>query len=94
MSKVLVSNQPPASVVYNMGGAFRFNRMELAKAVFDKFGYDPKLLIEADQTSPTSPLDISMDSSLLVEDKVLHNEDWKDSETYLKELVDFVFDAE
>ena len=94
VSKVLVSNQSQASVVYNMGGAFRFNRMELAKAVFDKFGYDPNLLIEADQTSPTSPLDISMDSSLLVDDKVLHNEDWKDSETYLKELVDFVFDAE
>lgn len=85
----------------------RVNRMDMARAVFDRFGYDHKLLLEAEQTSPTSPLDISMDSSLL--DGILagvdnHNnttgiamkeeEQQPGSEVYLKELVDYVFGSE
>jgi dTDP-4-dehydrorhamnose reductase len=55
--------------VYNMGGSVRVNRWDMAQAVFEHFGYDQKLLWKAEQTSPDSPLDISMDSSLLVEMK-------------------------
>ena len=90
------------SVVYNMGGPVRVNRMELAKAVFDKFGYDASLLIEAKQTSPMSPLDISMDSSLLLEESnISHGTDENKNkmqpqsvETFLKELVDYAFGQE
>jgi dTDP-4-dehydrorhamnose reductase len=59
---VNANSKPP---VYNMGGPFRVNRWDMAKAVFDHFQYDPKLVLEAEQTSSESPLDISMDSSLL-----------------------------
>ena len=52
-------------VIFNMGGPFRVNRWDMAKAVFDHFGYDDKVLLKAEQSSPESPLDISMDSSLL-----------------------------
>lgn len=82
------------SKVYNMGGPFRVNRMELAAAVFDKFGYDPSLLLEAEQTSPMSPLDISMDSSGLFQDGILDESKGQEpnaSEAYLKDLVDYVF---
>lgn len=52
-------------MVYNMGGPFRVNRWDMATAVFQHFGYDQSLVLKAEQTSPNSPLDISMDSSLL-----------------------------
>ena len=89
-------------MVYNLGGPVRVNRMELAGAVFDKFGYDRSLLLNAEQTSPLSPLDISMDSSLLLEEGILQGEDndtekghsRQDSETYSKDLVDYVFRVE
>ena len=81
--------------IYNMGGPVRVNRMELAKAVFDKFGYDESLLIEAEQTSPMSPLDISMDSSLLIKDGILpQRKDAIETTVYLRELVDYVFDQQ
>jgi dTDP-4-dehydrorhamnose reductase len=51
--------------VYNMGGPHRVNRHDMARAVFDHFGYDPKYVVAAQQTSPISPLDISMDSRKL-----------------------------
>jgi dTDP-4-dehydrorhamnose reductase len=51
--------------VYNMGGPHRVNRHDMARAVFDHFGYDPKYIVAAQQTSPISPLDISMDSRKL-----------------------------
>ncbi len=91
----MVSESPGtlfSSVVYNMGGPVRVNRMEMAKAVFDKFGYDSNLLIETEQSSPLSPLDISMDSALLVEDGILQRRDQAQSkDSFLRELVDYVF---
>lgn len=56
-------------MVYNMGGPFRVNRWDMAQAVFEHFGYDQKLILKAEQTSSDSPLDISMDSSLLAQMK-------------------------
>jgi hypothetical protein len=104
ISPIVAANNPRSSslVVYNMGGPVRVNRMELAGAVFDKFGYDRSLLVKAEQTSPMSPLDISMDSSLLFEEGILRKEyndtekdhPHEDSETYLKNLVDYVFGVE
>ncbi len=88
--KSIASSSSSSSIIYNMGGPVRVNRMELAKAVFEKFGYDEKLLIEAEQTSPMSPLDISMDSSRLVKEGILQQR--KDITVFLKELVDYVFD--
>jgi len=89
--------QHPAAVVYNMGGPCRVHRMDMVRAVFDKFGYDPKLLLDAKQTSAMSPLDISMDSSLLFGHGILREEDepkQQDPTTYLKELVAYVFGQE
>lgn len=104
VSRIVTAKRPrsSSSVVYNMGGPVRVNRMELAGAVFDRFGYDRSLLLKAEQTSPMSPLDISMDSSLLFEEGILRKEDndtekdrpRQDSETYLKDLVDYVFGVE
>jgi nucleoside-diphosphate-sugar epimerase len=52
--------------IYNMGGALRLHRLDMAKAVFAHFDYhDDNVLISAEQISPLSPLDISMDSSKL-----------------------------
>jgi dTDP-4-dehydrorhamnose reductase len=53
--------------VYNLGGPNRVNRYDMAKAVFDYLGYryDDTILIKAEQTSTSVPLDISMDSTLL-----------------------------
>jgi dTDP-4-dehydrorhamnose reductase len=93
----------PMPVVFNMGGPERVNRMDMAKAVFTKFGYDHKLLLPTKQTSPLSPLDISMDSSFLQkyrfgigkEERGEEDDDVKNRqpqpETYLGELVDYVF---
>ena len=55
---------------YNMGGPKPLSRMEIAQAVFEYLGNDPKHLIakkRADQPpgSVPNPLDISMDSSKL-----------------------------
>jgi dTDP-4-dehydrorhamnose reductase len=52
-------------IVYNMGGSVKVNRWDMAQAVFQHFGYDQKLLQKAEQTSSDSPLNISMDCSLL-----------------------------
>ena len=95
----------PMPVVFNMGGPERVNRMDMAKAVFTKFGYDHKLLLPTKQTSPLSPLDISMDSSFLQKYRLgigkeergeeVDDDDFKNRqpqpETYLGELVDYVF---
>ena len=95
----------PMPVVFNMGGPERVNRMDMAKAVFTKFGYDHKLLLPTKQTSPLSPLDISMDSSCLQKYRLgigkeergeeVDDDDFKNRqpqpETYLGELVDYVF---
>jgi dTDP-4-dehydrorhamnose reductase len=56
-------------MVYNMGGSARVNRWDMAQAVFEHFEYDQKLIWKAEQTSSDSPLDISMDSSLLAQMK-------------------------
>ena len=53
------------SGIYNLGGKCRANRVDLARAVFDHFGFDKKYVVATKQTSPTSPLDISMDSRKL-----------------------------
>lgn len=87
---------PPSSssAVYNMGGPVRVNRVEMARAVFDKFGYDPELLLETELPSATSPRDTSMDSSLLFEEGILRNREMDvDAKTYLKDLADYVFDT-
>lgn len=86
------------TVIYNMGGPCRVHRMDMARAVFDRFGYDPELLLATEQKSPQSPLDISMDSSLLFRDGILDSNDncndtREEPGTYLKELVDYVFGA-
>ena len=100
VSKIVVgggaaAGSPSAAVVvYNMGGPVRVNRLEMATAVFDRFGYDPEVLLEAEQKSPTSPLDISMDSSLLVEEGILpppQDRAPDSAGTYLRDLVDYVF---
>ncbi|MGK3746985.1 MAG: dTDP-4-dehydrorhamnose reductase [Bacillariaceae sp.] len=102
---ICTTTADPMPVVFNMGGSERVNRMDMAKAVFTKFGYDHKLLLPTKQTSPTSPLDISMDSSLLqkygfgigkeVREEEEDDDDVKNRqpqpETYLGELVDYVF---
>jgi len=94
-------------VVFNMGGPVRVNRMDMAKAVFKKFGYDYNLLSPISQTSAISPLDISMESSLLQkygfgiggkEEKeyiTTQEQDEKEQQpaTYLDELVSYVFSA-
>ena len=53
------------SGIYNLGGPVRVNRYDMAKCVFDYLGYDTKYLLGTEQTSPTSPLDISMNSGRL-----------------------------
>ena len=63
-SMLMISSPPP--VVFNMGGPYRVNRMDLAEAVFRYYGYDTQLLVPTEQTSSLSPKDISMDSSLLL----------------------------
>ena len=50
---------------FNLGGPIRVNRYDMATSVFQHFGYDTNVLTEAKQTSPTVPLDISMDSTKL-----------------------------
>ncbi|KAG7343343.1 dTDP-4-dehydrorhamnose reductase [Nitzschia inconspicua] len=75
-------------MVYNMGGPFRVNRWDMAKAVFDHFGYESHLLQESEQTSPYSPLDISMDSTLLKQKKFGGPQHEPDS---LEGLVKYVF---
>lgn len=69
------SSSSGASVfaIYNMGGPVRVNRYDLAQAVFDHLGYDRKFILSAEQTSSTSPLDISMNSRRLEEaTKIVH----------------------
>lgn len=51
--------------IFNLGGNQRVNRMDMGKAVFAHFGWETDVLKAADQTSPTTPLDISMDISSL-----------------------------
>ncbi|CAJ1945900.1 unnamed protein product [Cylindrotheca closterium] len=52
--------------IFNLGGNLRVNRLDMAKAVFEHFGFESNgILKAADQTSPTVPLDISMDCSSL-----------------------------
>lgn len=51
--------------IFNLGGNKRVNRLDLGKAVFAHFGFEADVLKSADQTSPTVPLDISMDCSSL-----------------------------
>lgn len=53
------------SGIYHMGGPARVNRLEMAQAVFAHMGYETHVLMAAQQTNPTSPLDIGMDSSKL-----------------------------
>lgn len=93
LSKMASDSSELSSVVYNMGGPFRVNRMEMATAVFRKFGYDSSLLIEAEQSSSMSPLDISMDSSLLIKDEIIQQQKAQTQDAFLKELVDYVFAA-
>lgn len=52
--------------IFNLGGNLRLNRYQMATAVFDHFGWKTDGILQtADQTSPTVPLDISMDISSL-----------------------------
>lgn len=53
--------------IYHLGGPVRVNRYQMALAVFAKhaFANAKQYVLEAQQTSTTSPLDISMDSSKL-----------------------------
>jgi dTDP-4-dehydrorhamnose reductase len=73
--------------IFNMGGPLRLNRYDMATAVFEHFGWESKgILKKAEQTAPTVPLDISMDSTKLQE--------WTDivyQPDTLKELVEYVF---
>lgn len=101
-----ISQQPKSGtpvVVFNMGGPYRVNRIDMAKAVFDYYSYDTKLLLPTEQTSELSPLDISMDSSLVtkhgfgntvisccnINEKYQTNDEAK--KEYLKKMVQYVF---
>lgn len=54
--------------VYNMGGPLRVNRYDMGLAVFQHFGWESEgILLPAEQTATTVPLDISMDSTKLRE---------------------------
>jgi dTDP-4-dehydrorhamnose reductase len=78
-------------IIYNMGGPNRVNRYDMAKSVFDhlKYDYDDTILIKAEQSSPSVPLDISMDSTLLTKYGFGSNSHPKT----LSELVEYVFTA-
>ncbi len=66
---------PTCATIFHMGGPLRVNRLQMAKAVFDFFGFNPVVLIPAEQSSSTSPLDITMDSSRLEEvTKIIHEQ--------------------
>lgn len=63
-----------SSGVYNMGGPQSLSRFEMAQAVFDHLGYDPRYVVakekgQKEAQNPSqgapSPLDISMDSTKL-----------------------------
>lgn len=77
-----------APVVLNMGGPNRVHRLAMARAVFHHFGYNHALLQGGEQTSPITPLDISMDISLLKENRIGGNND----ET-LAEMVQYTFES-
>ena len=83
--------QQDIPTVYNMGGPNRVNRYDMAKSVFDylKYDYDDTILIKAEQSSPSVPLDISMDSTLLEKYGFGSNSHPKT----LSELVEYVFTA-
>lgn len=74
--------------VYHLGGPNRVNRYEMAETVFEVLGYgnNKANLLRVEQTSPTSPLDISMDSSKLRAITGIAHEP-----TTLKGLVELVF---
>jgi dTDP-4-dehydrorhamnose reductase len=74
--------------IYNLGGPNRVNRYDMAEAVFQHLGYSTpeKYLVPSLQTSPTSPLDISMDS-----DKLQRTTGIQHEPATLKELVEFTF---
>jgi dTDP-4-dehydrorhamnose reductase len=67
------SSSSSSATIYHMGGPLRVNRYDMAKAVFEYLNYDKKFMVTAEQTSSTSPLDISM-SSRRLEDwtKIVH----------------------
>jgi len=68
------TNVSPQYQIYNLGGSIRVNRYDMAEAVFSHFGYDTQCLEPVLQTSPTSPLDISMDSRKLQNvTSIVHN---------------------
>lgn len=79
-------NNPISSTIFHMGGPLQVNRLQMARAVFDYLGYDPSVLVPDIQTSPTSPLDITMDSSRLEKvTKIVHQP------TTLQKFVEYVF---
>ncbi|KAL3935801.1 MAG: hypothetical protein SGBAC_008753 [Bacillariaceae sp.] len=52
--------------IFNFGGNLRVNRLDMAEAVFARFGFESKGILKAgEQTSPTVPLDISMNCNRL-----------------------------
>ena len=64
---LVINDAPTRSTIFHMGGPWRVNRLQLAQVVFDSMGFDSSVLIPAEQTSPTVPLDITMNSARLEE---------------------------
>ena len=82
----MVTHAPTRSIVFHMGGPWRVNRLQMAQAVFDYMAFDSSVLIPAEQTAPTVPLDISMNSSRLQEfTKLKHEPDT------LQAMVEYTF---
>jgi dTDP-4-dehydrorhamnose reductase len=65
VKSMTISNCLKRYEIYNLGGSLRVNRFDMAMAVFQHFGFDSSCLKQTKQTSPTVPLDISMDSTKL-----------------------------
>jgi dTDP-4-dehydrorhamnose reductase len=72
LQKLLLDQGQDVAGLYNMGGPGRQSRMDMAQAVFRHFAYSMEKLISAEKAKQPpeevqSPLDITMDSSKLVE---------------------------
>ena len=76
----------PKYDVYNLGGPNRVNRIDMAQAVFEHFGYDKKYILPIEQKAETVPLDISMNNQKLQEFTGIVHEP-----ATLKEMVELTF---
>ena len=50
--------------IFNLGGPERASRFQIAKAVFEHFGFDQQMIVEGERSKPF-PLELSLDSTKL-----------------------------